>query len=232
MSTPERRRLYRVRPTDSEAYAVQLHLDGQATSAELIDLSAGGAGVRSAVPIAVALGAPLTLLLRGPDVTLELPGVVASKVDMDTGCRIGLQFAEEIDSSLDLPIALRSLLNRRRALRVAPAEAVEVMIRPHDEDGEPSMGLLIDLSVTGLSVWLDGAAHPMETGSRLLLSFEVADGVPLDVVGVLRNAANGAGPRTRCTFEIDPEETTGFAEQRRVLARFIAERQQALSKRR
>jgi hypothetical protein len=225
----ERRQRYRTAVRDSIEIAVDLEVaDNRHIAAELLDLAASGAGVLCQEVAGLSLGAAVVLRLTTPNVALRLDAVVVSTVALEEGRRLGLQFRDEIRADLDVPSPVRELLNRRRAVRVAPAGAVDVVLKALDDTSgaTQTLGLLIDVSTSGLSAWFDRELGALD--SVVLISFELQPGLPLDFAARVRDQKRGIGPRVRLTLEIDPEDTVGYAEQVRALSLYIGARQQEL----
>jgi len=206
----EYRRHYRRRPGKKHQLAVRLCVEGGTpVPSELIDVSAGGAGL--GIPAERDPGLEeeqivvLTFSSLGHGRTITAAAAVSTVAVHEGSTRYGLAFQDQSALFSQLDAHFLKYFNRRRAVRVQPA--LDTTLTGVLTFGPGSMDVRIhDLSVDGFGVLLDAENAQLLSGvGELQASFEIpgstreiswgAHGVHLTQLsqGVLFGAAFAAG---------------------------------------
>src|SRR5262245_34931897 len=124
---PGRRAQYRVELDERSGAQVSIELpDGEVIDGQLLDISAGGAGVRFAgerVP-SLAVGQDVDLLFAGRpfNAPLTIAARVQHRTEERSGARrYGFRFLQPQQLDTGMSPEMRTYFNRRQALRVKPA---------------------------------------------------------------------------------------------------------------
>jgi c-di-GMP-binding flagellar brake protein YcgR len=164
--TGERRRHYRMRVPPAWGLEVRVTLtSGEVFPAELLDLSAGGAGIRLLRTLAPPLraGDEVALELRavGSPRTFRVQAVAQRGSLLPQGYVYGLRFVEPLELGAGAPQKLREALNRRRLARVrlTPTGSVQVAVAPLRQPRQAVVVSALDLSGGGLAFTAAPQAH-------------------------------------------------------------------------
>jgi len=226
--TNDARAQYRVSgPTLADVEA-SICLDARALPAQLLDLSADGAGLVLDPPRAAEM--KRVIVERRPQslsLALSLPGLGSSFSTPVTtryvswsaeGTRVGLAFRIARDRLLDVDPPLRSLLNQRGVVRVPILSAQPLPLRVEGIGGELVANdvLTRDLSLGGVGTSVaPGTEFLLPAGREVVLTLSLRPH-PVTLRAVVRHAGasrdrmpwlDGAPTLARVGFAFDPRDT-------------------------
>lgn len=234
-SEQNRRSHYRKRLAGPLRLEVRLHVPGwDPLPVELLDLSAGGAGIRMSLSqerhsqpgdlIELSIGA----MMR--DEITTRARIATVKPDGPSHVRYGLQFLSPPELSAQLDGLYARYFNRRRHVRVRPAldTRIPAVLRLNDDQIQTN---LHDISESGLSVvvgretaaklanveWLDVSFHLPEIASTIELR-----------IGV-RHRTN-MNDQVRLGFEFDMTSLPAGSPQIQAVRSYVAARETELAK--
>ena len=170
----ERRQHYRVSPNAVREVRVSVRdSDGRDHIVGLVDISAGGV----ALACSVADAPPIKLmdevvivfeserLLRPLSIRSQIRHIKVS--DDDANIVYGVRFLDWNEERQRLAPKLRALFNEREAVRVDPREDHEIEVElVINGTARVASGLLRDISVLGVGVWVSTAGHNMPKGGK------------------------------------------------------------------
>ncbi len=161
--------------------------------------------------------------LQTVGVVRELPG--------EDGVLLGVEFDAPEDVAAELPSALVSAFNRRRAPRMDVGDVVEVMLDDplsDDDAGSGSLALLLNVSVDGVALRVDPhLARDLRVDTPLELGFSLPDvRDPFRLHGTVRSTWP-EGDCVGCGIQFDPR-SSGFKEQRARLRAAVVRRMDQL----
>lgn len=200
-----------------------------AVEGQVVDLSAGGAGLLlskgQASKMRVGLGACLlfeTLVLLKP---IRLTARVACTAEESDGrVRVGLEFTRPGELDRQVPFVLRKEFNRRGEPRSRPDGPIDVLVAASD-GSEQVRGRVVDVSTGGLGVSL-GARDPgkLATAERVTLSFGLpGSSTELRFAGKVRGR-RAHGDLTLLNVQFDARATEDYEWQRSIVEEYVTER--------
>lgn len=202
-----RRRHYRTRAPD-----VVAHLILEDTyRAEILDLSAGGAGLRFDEEIPVRPGEEVVVRITNPGFHVHLEAIVVGVHPS----RVSLEFKAAIEPDLVLHQGAYELLNRRRSRRIAPRTETFGIVRDLSDPDAMAHARILDLSPHGVRVELTSQQPCLAREAKVAVALEL-DGVPLDLVARVVRTDDRIW-----SLETDTVDTPGYAEQCREVERYI-----------
>jgi c-di-GMP-binding flagellar brake protein YcgR len=170
----DRRQHYRVTPNiEREVHVFAIATDGTTQQVGLLDISAGGVsfGVETAQKLVSEVGEKLTLRFETGRLTqpLDIPALLCHIKLIEDNLVYGVSFEQWDGERQSLAPQLRSLFNEREAVRVEPQEDEEVDIKiTLYGRGTTTHGLLRDISVLGIGIWVADEDQEMLGGGESL----------------------------------------------------------------
>ncbi len=204
----ERRQHYRVSSTTDRDVSVRIRLpNGSEQTVGLIDVSAGGVALALGVTEAlnVRLNTPVTIIFDSNRLThdLEITSHLRHIKNSDDNKNViyGVSFDTWDKHRLSLTPKLKSLFNEREAVRVGPRDNEELEVHLVFEGQSKTMvGLLRDISVFGLGVWVNAEdTQRLQNTTNLIVEITLAspkDGPKMDLAVEIRHIA-AVGERER-----------------------------------
>ena len=196
---------------------------------QVVDLSAGGAGVllpkAKAASMRVGLGACLlfeTLVLLKP---IRLSARIACTVEEADGrVRVGLEFTRPGELDRQVPFVLRKEFNRRADPRARPEDPIDVLVASPD-GSEKARARMVDVSTGGLGVSLSaGDAGKFATAEKLSLAFHLpGSSTELHFAGKVRGR-RAQGDLTLLNVQFDARATEDYEWQRSIVEEYVTER--------
>ncbi|MHC4416203.1 MAG: PilZ domain-containing protein [Planctomycetota bacterium] len=231
----ERRAQYRVQTDDSKG--LQLTLVGPDDTpfpGQLLDVSASGAGARFSAPNcpSLAVGQEAALLLTSVPlrISLTISSRVQSRTEEDESRRYGFRFLEGQQLDARVAPALRTLFNRRGAVRVCPDPKSPVKVVLDSGPGSPpTEGWLENISATGARIRLEADAEStfVWTTSVGLSLFLPDCGDPLQLTGNIRHRQL-VGGGIHYGLEFDSQLTDNFPRQQEAIVKYVMQRQRVV----
>ncbi len=230
----ERRQHYRVSVATEREVGVNVRLsNGQTQLVGLIDVSAGGVaiGVSASDALAVQLSEKVSVVFNskrlGQPLSIEGHMRHIKPSDDSKNIMYGIAFDPWSESRLDLTPKLRALFNEREAVRVEPVEDEDIPVQLFTQNGAESIdGLLRDISVFGLGVWI-GADDEIELGdqSKFKLSVCLPNGANDLAVDVEVRHIQSIGDRSRMGLRFCSEDAQVRRAQQREITQYVMTRQ-------
>jgi c-di-GMP-binding flagellar brake protein YcgR len=228
----DRRLQYRVTATlDREVETTVLLADQKRFKVYLVDVSAGGVGfgVAEETPLPVEVGGEVQVCFNAKRLSesLEITGVLRHIKMVDNVIHYGVAFETWGDTRVNLTPKLRSFFNEREAVRVDPREGEEVSVRlVLDGKALKVDGLLRDVSILGVGIWLDpedGYSFNQGDALDIRLKLQTTD-TPLNLTALVRHNAP-AGERSRVGLEFHEDQVDGFGGSTKRITSFVMARQ-------
>jgi c-di-GMP-binding flagellar brake protein YcgR len=230
------RKIYRTVINRGDVLTVLLRLEnGQEYQGQLLDVNITGAAVafparqvRKLLPGArgaIGFSAP------GGRARLSVAIQVQSMTRMGDTMRVSFHFTAEPEPENGWNQSLRALFNRRSAFRVEPRFHEPINVRVRADGCGPERGQLVDMSLTGMAVALEGGApEGMAPSSLVRLSFQLPEAeVPMMlgvlVRGVLRTIGEDGDEQLRLGVQFRHDLGRRFLSSRSELRRFVMDRQ-------
>ncbi len=227
-----RRVHYRVTPDierDVRVFAVVS--DSHTHQVGLIDISAGGISfaVGADQNIKADVGSKLTLRFEASRLNdaLEIPSTLRRIETADDSVVYGVEFNDWTQHRFRLAPQLRSLFNEREAVRVEPREGDELDVTLEvNGQNAVSPGLLRDISVLGVGIWLtDDAAQGISAEDSITIGFQLDpddDQVKLEVR--VRHTQT-VGDRLRLGVELCDDRNSRLAATQKRIMKYVMQRQ-------
>jgi len=242
----DRRQHYRVTPNiERDVHVFAVSTDGTTQQVGLLDISAGGVsfGVGTDQKLVSEVGDTLTLRFETGRLTqpLDIPALLCHIKLVENNLIYGISFEQWDGERQSLAPQLRSLFNEREAVRVEPQEdeEVDIKITLHGR-GTTTHGLLRDISVLGIGVWVaDEDQEMLGRGEDLTINLHLpAEEESLQLKVAVRHTQH-VGERVRVGAQMIDEgvkksrdnikRITNYVMKRQIqVARIDAERRRAM----
>ena len=228
-----RRVHYRVTPDierDVRVFAVTP--GSQSHQVGLIDISAGGISfaVSSGHGLQAQVGSKLLLRFEASRLNnmLEIPSTLRRIEEADGNFIYGVEFNNWVDDRFRLAPQLRSLFNEREAVRVEPPEGDELDVRLAINGETPlSPGLLRDISVLGVGIWLnDDEHHTVSSQDAITIGLHLDNKNEEVQLEVRVRHTHTVGDRIRLGVEIcEDQPHRGLAATQKRIMKYVMQRQ-------
>jgi c-di-GMP-binding flagellar brake protein YcgR len=230
----ERRQHYRVSTSTDREISVRVGLqDGSQHPVGLIDISAGGVALALGADEALPAKINETVTIIFESDRLGQPLEISSHLrhikmsDDDANIIYGVSFDPWDENRLNLTPKLRSLFNEREAVRVEPSDDGEIDVQlVFNGRGTVLNGLLRDISVLGLGVWLNTDDAPsLNSASTVALDLTLPTCTePLHLEVEVRHRAP-IGERSRVGMHFTDKDRKTLTNRQKVLTNYVMARQ-------
>jgi len=230
----ERRQHYRVSPnTDRDVSVVVRTESGSSHHVALIDISAGGVALAcdavNALPSKVldfiTVSFESNRLGRPLDIYAQLCHIEAS--ENGESIMYGIRFQNWAEHRENLAPKLRALFNEREAVRVDPREDQDVEVElVFNGKGRISSGLLRDISVLGVGVWINADDEPhLQPGNTIELNVTLPSTDEAIQLQVEIRHLQHVGEQSRLGVEICNPDARARRSQEKNINGYVMERQ-------
>jgi c-di-GMP-binding flagellar brake protein YcgR len=228
----DRRQHYRVTPNiEREVHVFAIATDGTSQQVGLLDISAGGVsfGVEADQKLVSEVGENLTLRFetgRSAE-PLEIAALLCHIKLVEGNLIYGISFAQWDGDRQSLAPQLRSLFNEREAVRVEPQEdhEVEMQITLHGR-GTITHGLLRDISVLGIGVWVaDEDQEMLGNGENLTIDLHLPSEDEVLQLNVVVRHTQHVGQRMRVGAQMLSQDIRLSREQTKRITNYVMKRQ-------
>jgi c-di-GMP-binding flagellar brake protein YcgR len=228
----DRRQHYRVTPNiEREVHVFAIATDGTSQQVGLLDISAGGVsfGVEADQRLVSEVGDNLTLRFetgRSAE-PLEIAALLCHIKLIEGHLIYGISFAQWDGDRQSLAPQLRSLFNEREAVRVEPREddEVEIQITLHGR-GTITHGLLRDISVLGIGVWVaDEDQEMLGNGESLSIDLHLPAEEEVLQLNVKVRHIQHVGQRVRVGAQMLSQDIRLSREQTKRITNYVMKRQ-------
>ena len=224
----DERHQYRAQPEVSDLTLTVGTASGNRMPAQILDVSAGGIGLlfEEGADPGIAAGEVMYLHITYPYMREEIvaPGLVRHCHEEEGRLAYGIEFVDWLGLLSQLPVELAPLFNQRADPRIAPepGHPIEVEVRGTNPWSPPIRGLLRDLSVRGLAVYLSAdSSNELEEGSEVEVSLTLPGSTdPVEFGANVRHCEN-FGDRLCMGVFFEEARTGDFDEMQLQVARYL-----------
>ena len=228
----DRRVHYRVTPNiERDVHVFAVTPTGSTHQVGLVDISAGGVafGLNENERLQADIGDILVVRFENGRLQepLEIQAALRHEKEEDTNVVYGVEFQSWDDERTRLAPKLRSLFNEREAVRVEPHDADELDVEIHlHGHTDLSGGLLRDISVLGIGIWLQDEDQALLVGKESMtlgVRFD-PDDEPMELCVRVRHTQQ-VGERVRIGAQIVPNDKHDARAQKKRIMAYVMKRQ-------
>ena len=228
----DRRIHYRVTPNiERDVHVFAVTPTGATHQVGLVDISAGGVafGVDQDNKLQADIGDILVVRFENGRLQKPLEIRAALRHEKSEDCNVvyGVEFQSWNDERHRLAPKLRSLFNEREAVRVEPRDDDELDVEIHLQGNTNlSGGLLRDISVLGIGIWLQDEDQALLDGKEsMTLGVRLEpDEEPMEISVRVRHTQQ-VGERVRIGAQILPDEKHDARAQKKRIMAYVMKRQ-------